>query len=98
VGERARRRFFPALVRRAPELRDAFLYRRFFLSARHARFDLLLAGLLLRRPVLALPYLLAVERDRRARGAGPATVEVAADLVGACALAAGSVRSGSVVL
>jgi glycosyltransferase involved in cell wall biosynthesis len=98
VAERARRRFFAELVRRAPELREAFLYRHFFLTARGARFDLALAGLALRRPVLALPYLLAVERDRRARGAGPAVVEVAADAVGAFALAAGSVRARTVVL
>jgi len=98
VAERARRRFFPELVRRAPELRDAFLYRRCFLTARHARLDLALAGLALRRPALALPYLVAVERDRRARGNGPAAVEVAADLVGAGALVVGSVRAKTLVL
>ena len=98
VAERARLRFFPELVRRAPELREAFLYRRVFLSARHAMLDLALVGLIVRRPVLALPYLVAVERDRRARGTGPAAVEVAADAVGAAAALAGSLRARTVVL
>jgi glycosyltransferase involved in cell wall biosynthesis len=46
VAERLRVRFFCALVRLVPELRGAFLYRRWFLSPRSARFDLALAGVL----------------------------------------------------
>jgi glycosyltransferase involved in cell wall biosynthesis len=53
LAERARVRFFPELARRIPELRDGFLYRRWFLTRRSAAFDLALAGAALgarRRP------------------------------------------------
>jgi glycosyltransferase involved in cell wall biosynthesis len=63
AAERARLRFFPAMAGRMPELRAAFLYRRAFLNARTARFDLAVAAALLsaarRNPVLlaaAVPY------------------------------------------
>ncbi len=45
VAERARARFFPAIVRRVPELRATFLWRGRFLNARQARLDLALLGL-----------------------------------------------------
>ena len=99
VAERARLRHFPALVARVPELRDAFLHRGVFLSARTARFDLALAGVAAaaatRRPwplVAALPY------ARRVRADGSGAWGVAADTVGAAALAAGSVRHRTPVL
>jgi glycosyltransferase involved in cell wall biosynthesis len=119
-ADRARLRFFPAMAARMPELRDAFLYRRVFLSARTARCDLAAAAALsaaARRspwPLLAvLPY--ARELYRHAHRAGAtggaarageagvhpsavAAADLAADLVGLAALAAGSVRYGAPVL
>jgi glycosyltransferase involved in cell wall biosynthesis len=102
AAERWRLRFFPELARRIPELREGFFYRRRFLNARSARFDLALAGvagaLVTRRAVplaLALPY----ARDVRAsRDLTVAAAEVAADAVGAAALAVGSLRSRSLLL
>jgi hypothetical protein len=44
IAEQRRCRYFPALVRAVPELRQAFLYRRLFLSPRSARFDLAVVG------------------------------------------------------
>jgi glycosyltransferase involved in cell wall biosynthesis len=110
VAERARVRFFPAMAARIPELRDDFFWRRLFLSRRSALFDLALAGVAAaaaRRsplPLLAaLPY--ARDASRHALRAGDigrapavAAADVAADVVGAAALAAGSLRSRSPVL
>jgi glycosyltransferase involved in cell wall biosynthesis len=115
AAERARLRFFPAMVGRMPELRGAFLYRRAFLNARTARLDLAVAAVVLaaarrsRLPLLAaVPYARELRRHaRRASGAGPtapvpvaavAAADVAADLVGLAALAAGGVRYGAPVL
>jgi glycosyltransferase involved in cell wall biosynthesis len=107
IAERTRLRFFPALVRRIPELREHFLYRRWFLTARGARFDLAVLALAFarRRPVAvlaALPYAALVVRTAspagRRRAPAVAATQVAADAVGAAALLAGSVRSRSVVL
>jgi glycosyltransferase involved in cell wall biosynthesis len=63
LRESLRRRYFPTLIRTIPELRDAFLHRRWFLSPVTLHFDLALIGALLatssRRPLallLALPY------------------------------------------
>jgi glycosyltransferase involved in cell wall biosynthesis len=107
IAERARLRFFPELARRVPELREHFFYRRYFLSARAARFDLAAVGLALarRRPaaaIAALPYALTVLRGARQWGRRRAPVvvatDVAADAVGAAALVAGSVRSRSLLL
>jgi glycosyltransferase involved in cell wall biosynthesis len=102
VAERARRRYFPAMASRMPELRSAFLYRRLFLDARSARFDLAAAGVALALwrstplPLLATgPYIRAV-RERR-----PAAVrcaDVLADVVGFGALVAGSARYRAPVL
>jgi glycosyltransferase involved in cell wall biosynthesis len=109
VAERARLVMFPLLAAQVPELRDEFFYRRYFLSRRSAHFDLALAGLLgsviARRSggaLAALPYLMTLaagaRRWGRARAPLVALVEVAGDLVGAVALARGSVRAGSAVL
>ena len=103
VAERARLRFFPAMAARIPELRDVFLHRRWFLSARSLAFDAAVAGVVLGRRrrvaiLLAAPYALMLAEDARARGAEEAAVLLAADAVGCAALLAGSVRSRSVVL
>ncbi|MEJ7786769.1 MAG: glycosyltransferase, partial [Solirubrobacteraceae bacterium] len=101
IAERLRLRFFPAMARRIPELRETFLHRRLFLSERSARFDLAAVGLAAaaytRCPiaaVAAVPYLRTVQR----RGLRVGAVDVAADLVGAAALLAGSVVSRAPVL
>jgi glycosyltransferase involved in cell wall biosynthesis len=94
VAERRRLRFFPALVRELPELRDG-LPLRTFLDARTARVDLALAGLVAalaaRRPaplLLAAPYARLLARERG--GPRDRAAIVAGDLVGAAALAQGS--------
>lgn len=111
AAERRRLAYFPAMVRAAPELRGAFLYRRAFLSERTALLDLGLVGGMLalarRSPaalVAVLPYLRAVAVDAaRADSGAPSRVavaaaDIAADLVGAAALACGSLRYRSPVL
>lgn len=109
VSERARLRFFPPLVARIPELRASFCFRRWFLTRRTAGFDLAIAGALLaaraRRPwplLLALPYARIVGRVAAPwgprRGPAVAAANVAADAVGAVALAAGSVCARTPVL
>lgn len=106
AAERWRLRFFPAMVRRVPELRRAFFHRRYFLNARQARFDAALLGLALasltRRPVLAaaaLPYAELLARDlREPDGTLRAAARLAADAVGFAGLAVGSVRSRSLLL
>lgn len=108
VAERARLRFFPALVGRVPELRDAGLYRRIFLTRRSAAFDAAVAGLAFagatrrRWPLLAaLPYARFLVGDARAHGrrtpAGVLT-RVAADGLGAGALLCGSLTSRTLLL
>jgi glycosyltransferase involved in cell wall biosynthesis len=112
AGERARLRYFPAMVRRMPELRGSFLYRRRFLNSRSARFDLAVAAGALalgrRRPLALLavaPYARAVHAHARHRAgaglgalAGVAAADVVADVIGLAALAAGTVRYGTPVL
>ncbi len=109
AAERARLRFFPAMAARIPELREEFLYRRFFLDRRSALFDLAAAGALVaaaRRsplPLLAaLPYAREVRRHAARAGGHPrahvAAADVAADAVGAAALAAGSARARTLLL
>ncbi len=100
IAEQRRRGYFPALVRAVPELRGAFLYRRWFLSGQTARFDLALAGLagaaLSRRRwplAAAVPYLTTLPRRP-----GLAGVQCAADAVGAVALATGSLSTRTPVL
>jgi glycosyltransferase involved in cell wall biosynthesis len=109
LAEQARVRYFPTLVHHMPELRDAFLYRRWFLSGRSARFDLALGGVAaaaaLRSPlplIAALPYGQTLWRDSGHWGAkrrvDVAPVHLAADFVRAGALAWGSLRNRSAVL
>jgi glycosyltransferase involved in cell wall biosynthesis len=100
VAERLRLRYFPAMAARIPELREAFFWRRVFLTPRSAAFDAALAGVLLaagsRRAwplALALPYALIARRRRRAW-----PVDLVADAVGLGALLTGSVRARSPVL
>jgi glycosyltransferase involved in cell wall biosynthesis len=100
VAERLRLRYFPAMAARIPELREAFFWRRVFLTPRSAAFDAALAGLALaaasRRPwplALALPYARIARRRRRTW-----PVDVAADAVGLAALLVGSARAHSLVL
>ncbi len=110
VAERFRLRFFPAMAARIPELREAFLYRRLFLTPRTAAFDLAVAGAVIagvrRRPALAAlaaaPYVRHLEQDvlrwGRRRAPAIAAVRVAGDAVSLGALVAGSVRARSPVL
>ena len=109
LEEQARVRYFPVLTSHMPELREAFLYRRFFLSHRSARFDLALAGLaaaaLTRSPlpaVAALPYAKTLWDESAAWGAERraeiAPVHLAADAVRAAALFWGSLRYRTPVL
>jgi glycosyltransferase involved in cell wall biosynthesis len=104
LAERRRLRHFPAIAAKVPELRRHFFFARVFLNRRTALFDAALAGGLAaaarrsRAPLLAcLPYALAVLR--RSRAAPRAlVVELAADAVGAAALARGSVAARSPLL
>ncbi len=111
VTERTRLRYFPAMARAAPEMREAFLYRHVFLDHRSARLDLALsgvaAGALLRSPLplaVTYPYLrLLHSASRRCRATGQrwwsvAAADLAGDLVGLGALTYGSVRERSLVL
>jgi glycosyltransferase involved in cell wall biosynthesis len=109
VAERGRLALFPLLAARVPELREAFFYRRYFLSRRSASFDLALGGLALavlssRRTALAAaaPYLYLLSASTRRWGIRRAPLvaiaELAADAVGAAALARGSVSSRTLLL
>ena len=107
VAERRRLRYFPFLVRAAPELRGA-LTLRLFLTPRSARFDLALASVagavVARRPWLALgagPYVrrhLRTDQLWRRSVARHNAAEVAADLVGLAALLWGSARARTPLL
>ncbi len=97
VAERRRVRHFPSLVAQTPELREAFLWRRWFLTRRSAAFDLALLGAAAaaahRSPwplAAALPYARLARR-------GPAA-EVLADAAAAAALARGSLAARTLVL
>jgi hypothetical protein len=101
IAEQRRCRFFPALVREVPELREAFLHRRWFLSSTSAAFDLALAGVacaaLTRRPaplLAGLPYAATLPLSRPAE----AGAQVAADAVRAAALLMGSMVARTPVL
>lgn len=111
VKERSRLWYFPAMVSKMPEMRADFLHRRVFLSSRHVRLDVGIAGsllaLALRSPLplaATVPYLRAVRaHSRRSRPAGPrasavAAADVAADLLGLAAIASGSLRYRSPVI
>lgn len=108
AAERVRLVDFPAIVAKVPELRGEWLYARAFLSARSAAFDAAAAGVALalvrRSPlplVAAVPYASLAAREARPWGRrAPAVLaaNVAADAVGAAALAWGSLRRRSPVL
>ncbi|MEA2386018.1 MAG: hypothetical protein QOJ22_192 [Thermoleophilaceae bacterium] len=108
AAERLRLVHFPAIAAKVPELRREWLYARTFLTARSAAFDAALAGVALaalRRSPLplaaTLPYARLAVRDARRWGRrAPAVLaaNVAADAVGAAALAYGSLKRGSPVL
>jgi hypothetical protein len=108
VEERRRLRYFPAAVRRMPELRDAFLHGRVFLDASTRDFDLAITGCALaaarRSPkplALAAPFAVRVARRASPHGRHAPTVaaaEIAAHVVGAYSLALGSVRHRTPVL
>jgi GT2 family glycosyltransferase len=101
ISARWHMRHVPALVAEMPELRETALHRRWFFSARSARFDLAVlsvaAALVTRRPaplVGALPYartLLGEALEWRTRGvAFSPAARVAEDAVTAGSLAVGS--------
>jgi glycosyltransferase involved in cell wall biosynthesis len=100
VAERARLRYFPALVAAAPELRGE-LPGRVFLSRRTAAFDLALAGALaaagLRSP---WPLLAVAPYARRHLRAAPRAsgAYLAGDLVGAAALVYGSAAARTLLV
>ena len=108
LAEHARRRHFPEIVRRVPELRGSFLYRRLFLDARTAAFDAAAAGVaaaaLSRRPwpaIAALPYLRRLAerpREHSTQAVAVAAADLAADILTAWALTRGSVASRTPVL
>lgn len=109
LAEQARVTWFPELARHMPELREAFLYRRWFLDRRSAAFDLAIGAVVMaaaiRRPaplLLALPYLKLVEAHSAQWGRGPqpriAAVQAASDVVRLAALGWGSIRSRALVL
>ncbi len=107
VAEKWRLRFFPALVREVPELRQS-RFLRFFLSRRSAYFDLAVAGVsasvITRRPgaaLVALPYVsryLVVRGVWRRPVARHDLVLFSADAVGLAALVRGSVAARRVLL
>lgn len=106
IAERRRSRHFPDLVRRVPELREAFLWKRWFLSPRSAAFDAAVAGLALaalrRSPVplaATLPYAAQLARVQRTWGGWRVpVVHAAADAVELGALVRGSAETRTPVL
>lgn len=106
AAARWRLRFFPAMARRIPELRQAMFYRRYFINERQARFDFALTGIALsalaRRPwpaIMSLPYARTVWRDlREPDGAIKVLGRTSADAVGLAALITGSVRNRTLLL
>lgn len=108
IAERARLAYFPAIVRKMPEIRSTLAFWRIFLSPRSAAFDLafvaalaaLLAGTTL--PLVAtVPYLIVAFSNSRRWGRRAPVVAAAglgADAVGGVALLVGSIRARSVLL
>ena len=102
AAERRRLRYFPAATERMPELRDAFLHRRWFLNEATRDFDLALVGAALAAASRSrVPLALAAPFARRlARHAAPhgrrapmvAAAELAAHAIGAWSLARGSAK------
>jgi glycosyltransferase involved in cell wall biosynthesis len=113
VAERRRLEYFPAMVRKMPELRHELLTHGVFLTDRTAAFDLALTAAITATwrarawPLLGTgPYLAALATNARWRVAGRsrgqvaavALADVAADAVGLLALLAGSARYRSAIL
>jgi glycosyltransferase involved in cell wall biosynthesis len=108
VAERSRRLYFPAIVARVPELRDSFLYRRWFMSRDSAAFDAAVGAALVAAladsawPLIATaPYaFLLGSRSVPWRRHAPkvAAVELAADAIGFAATALGSIKARTLVL
>jgi glycosyltransferase involved in cell wall biosynthesis len=108
VAERLRLVYFPAIVKRIPELRRELLFARLFLNRRTAAFDAGVAGALAAvvsgSPLplaAAVPYIWMLVRGAvgwRRHAPRVVAVEVLADAVGAMSLLAGSVRHRSPVL
>jgi glycosyltransferase involved in cell wall biosynthesis len=108
VAERARLVYFPAIARKMPELRRTAFFARVFLSPRSAAFDAALAGFAASRArrsrlplAAALPWALVLAAEGRPWGRRAplvAAAGAAADLVGAAALAVGSLRARSLLL
>lgn len=106
IWERRRNGLFAALAREVPELRDEFLYQRWFLSRRSAEASLAAAGIVAaaaaRRPGLAalaaVPWGMSVMRDLRADGAPVALARAGADVLGLASTAWGSLRARTLVL
>jgi len=108
AAERLRLVYFPAMVRKMPELRGSFCYRKRFLSRRSAEFDLALAAALaavvLRHPaplLAAAPYARTAASRASNWGRYAPRILIAdtvADAVGFAALAVGSVRQRALVL
>jgi glycosyltransferase involved in cell wall biosynthesis len=113
VGERRRLEYFPAMVRKMPELRHELLAHGVFLTDRTAAFDLAVAAAFTAAwsarawPLLGSgPYLAALAANARgrveprspARVATVALADLAADAVGLLALLAGSAVYRSAIL
>jgi glycosyltransferase involved in cell wall biosynthesis len=108
VAERLRLRFFPEMAARIPELRQAFFWRRVFLTRRSAAFDLAAVGVgvaAARRCPVALAAVAPYGRElwrashwHGRRAPAVALTLAAADATGAVALAAGSLRARSLLL
>jgi glycosyltransferase involved in cell wall biosynthesis len=109
LEERTELRELPGTVARLPELRETLLHRRVFLNRRTMKLDLALAGAaaaVARRsavPLLAaVPYAIELRRHARNRGGEDwkrvAAVDSAGDLLGAAALAQGSVEARTLVI
>lgn len=102
VKERVRLMYFPPMVRKMPEIRETFCYRRWFLTPRSAQFDLALLGLAAAAALRScVPLLAAMPYARYLRHRGPGripAVDVAADSVAFAALAWGSLRARCLVL
>ena len=109
IGERRRLRYFPAIARKMPEMRETMFFRGVFLSRRTAAFDLGLtasaAAAVARSPLPLLGWLpWARMAWRRARRFGPRRASVVlaadavADLISAVELTRGSARERSPLL
>ena len=108
LRDRMRIIYFPAIVARIPELRRELLIGRLFLNRRTAALDLGLAGAIAALALgsliplaAAIPYLAMLAKAAvRWRGRAPvaAAGELLADLAGAAALIAGTIRYRSPVL